>query len=557
MRKKDLLKCIPDKWPEENMARVIRTPGKRALMIILPNWQVVGHSAEKFIVHFVWSDGYLTYFPISGQWTRQKYDTLYFNSYLSGGGFDDKSSEVIQGFTKSFGTRGAIECYEREIDYRKQEQAIDRKQKRIDDYMKEIPPLPKGFKKWCTDKFHDEKKDKMHVKLFQPYKNGTIERIFLVDWNQWRGDAVLVTEICRALQLEYGGAWKQWFYGEYKGRYGKNQHFWDRKNLSIVHNLPLTHYVYDNLDSLEMTEAQKAVIRALDGRVDPSIALSRLKYRPELEYVVKRGLIRLGEDVVNGRCGNMLLKDLSKETCRRLKECDGGAHAARLLEVAPKIDDKYLKDFCKIKDYGKADSIIGLACEYNINHVYKLLMAAGGATNPNIITYKDYLRMARELGNNPHDEIIYRNKNWMEWHDRYVEELNKKKERKENRKYVAIKKDYQLNKALFAWEDKGYCIIVPKSAAEINEEGRRQHHCVGAQPGYKQRMADREKFIVFLRKADKPKEPYYTIECDLGRVIQFYAAYDRQPDKEEVQKVLAKWMKQVRKNAKKLKQAAV
>lgn len=67
-----------------------------------------------------------------------------------------------------------------------------------------------------------------------------------------------------------------------------------------------------------------------------------------------------------------------------------------------------------------------------------------------------------------------------------------------------------------------------------------------------QRMSDRVSWIVFLRHHENPEEPWYTIETDGNRVIQFYAAYDRQPDKEEVQKLLTEWMKQVRKNKKKV-----
>ena len=68
-------------------------------------------------------------------------------------------------------------------------------------------------------------------------------------------------------------------------------------------------------------------------------------------------------------------------------------------------------------------------------------------------------------------------------------------------------------------------------------------------------MDKRESYIVFLRHADDPKKPYYTIECTETSVIQFYAAYDRQPDRAEVQKILSQWMKQVKKNVKAEKKA--
>ena len=558
MKKKDLLKHLPSEWPECNMAKIIRTPGRKALMVLLPGWQIVGHTDEKCVVHFVWNEGYLTYYPESQIWDSRKYESLYYNAYVSGGSFDEKSIKAIGNFTQNHQNYypGSIEGYEREISYSKQEKAEGRKQRRIDDFMKDCPPLPKDFKRWCEAKLKGSRCKKVNIKLFQPYKDGTMERIFTVEECCYSGMTFMVTEICRSAQHEYGGTWRWWYYGVYKGRYGRNQHFWDKKNQSIVNNLPKSHYLYDNLDELDMTASQRAVLRALDGRVDPSMALRRLETCPELEYVLKRGLIRLGVDIVEFRCGKEV-STLSKATCNRLKEIDGGWYSARLIELAPRINEKYLKDFNKIQSDAKADKIIALAGEYNINHVYRLLMETGGVTIPVINKYNDYLRMSAQLGNNPHDEIIYRNRRWEEWHDRYAEEINGRKEKKENRKYAAIRKDYRLNKSLFAWEDGGYLIMVPKSAADICTEGRKQHHCVGASTIYRQNMAERKSFIVFLRKATEPEKPYYTIECDLTKVLQFYSAYDRQPDKEKVEKILSKWMKQVRKNVKKMQEAAV
>ena len=51
---------------------------------------------------------------------------------------------------------------------------------------------------------------------------------------------------------------------------------------------------------------------------------------------------------------------------------------------------------------------------------------------------------------------------------------------------------------------------------------------------------------MFLRKIDTPKIPYYTLEVTWeGEIKQFYAAYDRQPDKEKIKAVLAEFTKTV------------
>lgn len=186
------------------------------------------------------------------------------------------------------------------------------------------------------------------------------------------------------------------------------------------------------------------------------------------------------------------------------------------------------------------DGFLPMLCDDMMAAIGKLKIEAEEVKAEELISdWCEYIKqrcLEDEQMQKARDEIIYRNKNWHEWHDRYAAEIDRKelknKNRKENKEYKNISIDYKLNKALFSWEDDNYIILVPKNAGEINEEGRKQHHCVGAQSQYKDKMNRRQTFIVFLRKKEDPKKPYYTIECDLKKVLQFYAAYDRQPDKE-------------------------
>lgn len=200
-----------------------------------------------------------------------------------------------------------------------------------------------------------------------------------------------------------------------------------------------------------------------------------------------------------------------------------------------------------------------------IQHVAKLLgNRSGKMRTADIITYTDYLNMAVARGTDPHDEIIYRNKRWGEFHDRYVEELNARraaeqaeKRRKElegkDNMFRGIKKDYKRNTRLFGWEKNGYIIEIPKTYLDIILEGQLQHHCVGASDTYMLRMANRESWIVFLRKAEDPEKPYYTIEVTSSTIRQAYAAYDRKPDWNTVEPILNDWMRQVKKNFRKMK----
>ena len=95
--------------------------------------------------------------------------------------------------------------------------------------------------------------------------------------------------------------------------------------------------------------------------------------------------------------------------------------------------------------------------------------------------------------------------------------------------------------------------MVPKKASDITKEGRQQHHCVGVSDRYIANMNDERSFILFLRKKGAIRTPYYTLEVTWdGEIEQFYAAYDRQPDKEKIEAVLGEFTKAVQKREEEL-----
>ena len=91
---------------------------------------------------------------------------------------------------------------------------------------------------------------------------------------------------------------------------------------------------------------------------------------------------------------------------------------------------------------------------------------------------------------------------------------------------------------------------------ELTAEGKDLHHCVG---GYIRDMAEGETAIFFLRKANEPDKPFYTLELQKKRVIQcrteHNASYDRNPD---VKNFVDMWMEKIVKKGgnKKAKEAA-
>ena len=550
MKKAELIKRIPKKLPEENMARIIRACGTHVLMLILPV-DSKGGSEESGIAHFVWETGYATYYLNNHIWTREALDTVEDGCMLVMHGFDEKSSEQIFKFTdrRYVSPDYAIVWYEEIVRHRKRIESQKRKQKKIDDFMKNTPPLPESFTNWCKSKLRADGRKRIYVKLFQEMEDGQIERIFWVDQYDENGK---VTEICRAYTDILGGAWKYWYYGEYFFRTGNRQKFWDRKSQSILGPaaLPTWHYIFDNLDSLDLTNAQRSTLRIMSGKTDPSNMLYRLRSHPQLEQLAKAGMTRLAAECYAYDADRIFnsLHRIGKEKSRRMVRYDGGQYALRMLEEHPEINDSNLKEVCKIRDDYKQKALADASAGLNINHVLTLLRKTGGIKTSVLQEYADYISMAANRGMQITDEIVYRNKRWKDFHDQYVAEANRKKDEARAAKFKGIKRDYERNRRIFSWQQDGYVIIVPESAADIIEEGRRQHHCVGAHDRYMKEMSARESFILFLRKAEDPQTPYYTIQTDIQRIQQFYAAYDRQPDKEIVEKILTAWLKQVKQN---------
>lgn len=554
MRKKELLKHIPDQMPEAMTAEIIKDGKEKVLMLICPEAQTnrnqikhknIDHNG---FVHFVNKDGWLTYYPDEQIWSKESYEWIEGNAYL----WSSRESNDVTGVVREYGRAigqsytHSISSLESQIRWNYQEKLTKRSHQRTTAHIQSVTPaLPRGFVQWA--------KGKKAVKLFQPSKGkGTLERMFV-----WDKDRDGLTEICRAECNDYGDQWNSWCYGLHYYTYGKDQLFCLKKSESVVNNLPRNYETFDNFDSLDMTEAQRSCLRLMNGVVDPSYLLNRLYYTPELEYVIKGGFIRLAADLINlGQSAAKIkvLKKLSKKNKERLIKYNGGVYTLELLQEFPQISDENLKEFAKIKSYDKANQItrfLGVPNPLNLNHVMTLLRKTGGLRCDNIRMYSDYLDMAQDRGADIHDEIIYRNKRWREFHDRYVEEANREKVKQKAKKFAGIQKDYKKNVALYAWEGKGFSMLVPRNYLDIVDEGTRQHHCVGASDTYMLRMATRKSFILFLRHSDKKEEPYYTLEVKPnGQIIQAYAAYDRKPDYDKVSKILQQWQRDIAKRQK-------
>src|SRR5690606_20965988 len=81
---------------------------------------------------------------------------------------------------------------------------------------------------------------------------------------------------------------------------------------------------------------------------------------------------------------------------------------------------------------------------------------------------------------------------------------------------LEVKKRNEKLKHL-TFEHKGLLIRLPKTPNEIIQEGKKLDHCVGS---YADRHAKGETTIMFIRRKDKPDNPYYTVEIRNNNVMQ-------------------------------------
>ena len=166
--------------------------------------------------------------------------------------------------------------------------------------------------------------------------------------------------------------------------------------------------------------------------------------------------------------------------------------------------------------------------------------------------YRDYLQECEQLRIDLQDKEILFPKDLTAAHNRTMEQVKFERNKADQEKFQkAVEK---LEK--FAWSEGEFFIRPARERMELTAEGKALHHCVG---GYIRDMAEEKTAIFFLRKANEPDKPFYTLELQKKRVIQcrteHNASYDRNPD---VKNFVDMWMEKVVKKGgkKKAKEAA-
>lgn len=119
----------------------------------------------------------------------------------------------------------------------------------------------------------------------------------------------------------------------------------------------------------------------------------------------------------------------------------------------------------------------------------------------------DYWDMSRRLGRDVDDLSVRYPRDLIAAHDR-VTELVKQKELDDRANLFRIRRKVL---AKYSFTADGLLIRPAASQRELTEEGDALHHCVGT---YGANHANGKTAIFFIRRSDRPRESFYTLELD-------------------------------------------
>jgi hypothetical protein len=248
---------------------------------------------------------------------------------------------------------------------------------------------------------------------------------------------------------------------------------------------------------------------------------------PNLEYLMKQGYSCLLEEIYTGYWGNVMRLKVSElvnwKTNDLLKMLGLNRDEFKLLRGRENLYEMYCayrEDFPRMKPAdilaiaqligarrGTFDICLertGLSAEKLMKYLIKQEAAIGD--------YYDYLEQCRRLNYDRADPAVSLPRDFHAKHEQLAEiervltEERLAKKTAQQDRLIAELTEYRRK---LEFKHNGLILIQPKSVREIVDEGAALSHCVG---GYAERHAKGALHIMFLRRANQPDVPWYTME---------------------------------------------
>lgn len=322
------------------------------------------------------------------------------------------------------------------------------------------------------------------------------------------------------------------------------------------------------LPSLARSELRKTGLiemLSFSKGTDPEKYLAVLEKVPQLEQIVKAGLFRMANecigsyynfrDAIKPEAGSSLTKMLGidSQELGRLRQNNGGIAFLRWLQFE-KASNKELPDeaiawFCKEKITTDGLKFISgtMSMVQVYNYMRRQISDSGMSSKEMLTTWSDYLSMAKRLGMDTRDAIVFRVRKLRQRHDELVTLFQSKDLAMQAgeilEKYPHLDEICRSLKEKYEYADEEYTVLAPTCVEDIIAEGRQLSHCVADSERYWDRIERHEAYVLFLRRTSAVEKPYYTLEIEPGGTVrQKRTLYDRQEaDIEQATKFLAKW----------------
>lgn len=418
---------------------------------------------------------------------------------------------------------------------------------------------------------------KENAYLLQPLGNRMVIREFRVcshyekgDYKKPKSEAWEIRRVILDGKLQA----QVFFYGLYKQQYHrwiKNTGEWSYQGF-----LPYYSYFAGQIYRRTLPYLSKKILKTTGlyeivnqiSCMDPEIYLAYRRKYPYIERIAKAGLGDLAHELI--RTGAVLEmrdeRELGKalgidgQRLNRLRENKGMRRFLEWLRFEKKqewsIPDQLIQWFIE-KEISPSE-LDFITDKMHIQQIQNYLIRQNQITGKDykylLTTWRDYLSMAKLLGFDTEDAIVFRTRKLLQRHQEMVKLMEEKNLENQVReleaKFPDVKSVYQEIRGKYEYlEDDKYVVLVPSGIREIVDEGRSLHHCVAGEERYYDRINRQESYIFFLRKKEDISKPYYTLEVEPGGTVrQKRTEYDRQKsDIKDIETFLKRWQDVVRK----------
>ena len=134
-----------------------------------------------------------------------------------------------------------------------------------------------------------------------------------------------------------------------------------------------------------------------------------------------------------------------------------------------------------------------------------------------------FFRICDKLGIAPPKEDFYR---------AYIN-LNREYEmRKKEIDSATLRRVYDVQRNALSFEMGDYCVVIPQTTEDFQQEANSQHNCVYSM--YLEKVLAGQTHVVFVRRKDALDKSVITCEVYNGRIVQFLKRYNNSPTEEDL-----------------------